>query len=65
VDTLTRLRHAQKRISKAQRRIWLLQVALWPTVVVAGIGAVAAFAVWFRGRHADRLTQPVDGLPHL
>jgi hypothetical protein len=68
METLTRARHAQKRIFKAQRRLWLLQAALWPTLAVAGIGAVAAAVVRYRGRAdgpVSAVPSPTDGLPHL
>lgn len=62
--TLTRLRHAEKRILKAQRRVALLQLAFWPTVVVGGLGAAALVAVRLRNRPHQH-PQPIDGLPHL
>ncbi|KUH82288.1 MULTISPECIES: hypothetical protein [unclassified Mycobacterium] len=68
METLTRARHAQKRIFRAQRRLWLLQAALWPTVALAGIGAVAALVMRYRGRAdgpASAVPSPTDGLPHL
>jgi hypothetical protein len=65
MKTLTRARHAQKRIVKAQRRLWLLQMSMWPTLVLVGVGAAAALAIQLRSRRADGIAQPVDGLPHL
>ncbi|SEH51979.1 hypothetical protein SAMN04489835_0884 [Mycolicibacterium rutilum] len=64
METLARARRAQKRIFKAQRRLWLLQAAAWPTVVLTGVGALAAVIVRYRNR-ADGSVTPVDGLPHL
>jgi hypothetical protein len=64
VNTLARARRAQQRILRTQRRLWLLQVALWPTVVLAGIGAAAAIAMRLRDRPAP-VAAPIDGLPHL
>lgn len=67
MNTLARARHTQKRILKAQRRLWLLQALAWPTVVLTGVGALAAVVVRYRNR-ADGSTAvaaPVDGLPHL
>ncbi|MCV7281612.1 hypothetical protein H7J88_18425 [Mycolicibacterium flavescens] len=66
MNTLARARNAQKRIFKAQRRLWLLQALAWPTLVLTGVGALAAVVV--RYRRADGSTAvpaPVDGLPHL
>ncbi|WNG94515.1 hypothetical protein [Mycobacterium sp. ITM-2016-00318] len=56
MDKLTRLRHAQERIVRVQRRVWLAQILAWPTVVAAGLLS-AGGVVWFvrrrqaRGRH--------------
>ena len=36
MDKLTRLRHAQQWIVSVQRRVWLAQVLMWPTVIAAG-----------------------------
>jgi hypothetical protein len=65
MKTLTRARHAQKRIVKAQRRLWLLQMTMWPTLVLVGLGAVTALALQLRSRREGGIAQPVDGLPHL
>ncbi|KUI19798.1 hypothetical protein AU193_07825 [Mycobacterium sp. GA-1285] len=68
METLSRARNAQKRIFKVQRRVWLMQAAVWPTLALAGIGAIAAVVVRYRGR-ADgpgtAIPSPTDGLPHL
>jgi hypothetical protein len=53
MKTLTRLRHAQKRIVRAQRRLWMLQAALWSALVLAGVSALGALAFWMRGRRTD------------
>ncbi len=53
MNKLARVRHAEKRIVKYQRRVWLAQLVMWPMLV---IGTVAG-AVWFlrsrpgSGRH--------------
>lgn len=52
MDTVTRLRHAQQRILKVQRRLWLAQIAMWPTLVVAGLVTVAAAVFLLRRRSA-------------
>jgi hypothetical protein len=46
MDDLTRLRHAQQRIVRIQRRLWLAQVLMWPAVIAAGVSSVAGL-VWF------------------
>lgn len=49
MDTLTRLRRAQHRIVKAERRLWLAQVLMWPTVI-AMAGLAVGGLVWFLRR---------------
>ena len=51
MDKLTRLRSAQQRIVKAQRRVWLAQVLMWPTVVAAGMLSVGGLVLILRRRH--------------
>lgn len=51
MDTVTRLRHTQQRLLKVQRRLWLAQLAMWPTLVVTGAVAVAG-AVWYLRRRS-------------
>ena len=46
MDKLTRLKHAQQRIVKVQRRVWLAQALMWPTVIAAGMLGVGGL-VWF------------------
>ncbi|OBF89351.1 Uncharacterised protein [Mycolicibacterium flavescens] len=68
METLSRARNAQKRIFKVQRRVWLVQAAMWPTLALAGIGAVAAVIARYRGRadgSGTAIPSPADGLPHL
>jgi hypothetical protein len=51
MDTVTRLRHTQQRLLKVQRRLWLAQIAMWPTLALTGVAAVAG-AVWFLRRRS-------------
>ncbi|WP_197375716.1 hypothetical protein [Mycolicibacterium baixiangningiae] len=51
MDTVTRLRHAQQRILKVQRRLWLAQLAMWPTLVITGVATVAG-VVWLLRRRS-------------
>ena len=44
MDNLVRLRQARNRVVKVQRRIWILQAALWPVVVLSGIVIATAVA---------------------
>ncbi|HKV21806.1 MAG TPA: hypothetical protein VJR50_22460 [Mycobacterium sp.] len=72
MDNLTRLRHAQQRIVRVQRRVWLAQVLLWPTVVAAGALSVAGVVLIVRrGRGGGRHEMPdtpgahEDGTVHV
>jgi hypothetical protein len=51
MDGLTRLRHAQQRIVKIERRPWLAQVLMWPAVIAAGVSSVGGL-VWFLRRRS-------------
>jgi len=59
VNTLTRLRHAQKRVFKAQRRLVLAQALFWPTVALTSLGAAAAVVVRLRGPAAAGVPSPI------
>jgi hypothetical protein len=50
MDNLVRLREARRRVVKIQRRIWILQAAFWPVVVLGGIliATTVARLVWRR-----------------
>jgi hypothetical protein len=52
MDNLVRLRQARDRVVKVQRRIWILQAAFWPVVVLSGIVIATAVArlAWRRYR---------------
>ncbi len=52
MDTLARLRHTQQRIVRVQRRVWLAQAVMWPTVVVAGTLSVGGLVWILRHRYA-------------
>jgi hypothetical protein len=52
MDKLTRLRHAQRRIVKVQRRLWLAEVLMWPTVFAAGVSSVGGLVWLLRRRSA-------------
>jgi hypothetical protein len=51
MDKLTRLRHAQQRVVKVQRRVWLAQVLMWPTIVAAALLSVGGLMWIFRRRY--------------
>ena len=52
MDKLTRLRHAQQRIVRVQRRVWLARVPMWPTVIAAGVSSVGGLVWILRRRYA-------------
>ena len=52
MDKLTRLRHAQQRIVRVQRRVWLAQLLMWPTVIAAGVSSVGGLVWILRRRYA-------------
>ena len=50
MDKLARLRLAEKRIVKYQRRVWLAQVLMWPMIIVGAVVAVGALVRFLRSR---------------
>jgi hypothetical protein len=52
MDKLTRLRHAQQRVVKVQRRVWLAQALMWPTIVATGMLSVGGLVWILRRRNA-------------
>jgi hypothetical protein len=52
MDKLARLRLAEKRIVKYQRRAWLAQVLMGPMIIVGAVVAVDALVWFLRSRSA-------------
>ncbi len=53
MDNLARLRHTQQRIVRVQRRVWVAQIIMWPTMIAAATVSIAG-VVWFvRSRHTQ------------
>ena len=52
MDTLTRLRNAQQRIVKVERRLWFAQILMWPSVIAAGGLSIGTIAWFLRRRTA-------------
>jgi hypothetical protein len=46
-----RLRHARQRTVKIQRRVWVAQALIWPTLIAAGVLFVGGL-VWFLRRRS-------------
>ena len=62
MDKLTRLRHAQQRIVRVQRRVWLAQVLMWTTVIAAGVSSVSGLVWTLRRRYAGGRHEMPDKL---
>ncbi|ULE31337.1 hypothetical protein [Mycobacterium sp. IDR2000157661] len=62
MDKLSRLGHAQQRIGKVQRRIWLAQALAWPTALAAGAATVGT-VVWFMRRRSAGGRHEMPDLP--
>jgi hypothetical protein len=62
MNKVTRLRHAEQRVVKVQRRIWLAQALAWPTVIAAGATSVTAL-VWFPRRRSAGNRHAMPDLP--
>ena len=66
MDNLARLNQVRREAVKVQRRIWLIEAAFWPAVVLTSVVIVVAGARWLqRRRHASTTSaapprQPVD-----
>lgn len=67
IETSRRLGRAERKVLRLQRRLWLAQLAMWPTVIVLAI-LLAGGALWVvrrrstGGRHAaaPASTAPAD-----
>jgi len=62
MNKLTRLRRAEQRIVKVQRRVWLAQALVWPTVIAGGATAVGVL-VWFLRRNSVGNRHEMPDLP--
>jgi hypothetical protein len=62
MDTLPRVRHVEHRIVKIQRRVWLAQVLMWPTILVAAVLS-AGVLVWFLRRRSTGGRHEMPDLP--
>lgn len=50
IETSRRLGRAERKVLRLQRRLWLAQLAMWPTVIVLAAGLLAAVVLWVRRR---------------
>lgn len=46
METLARLRNAERKVVGAQRRLWLIQILTWPALVLTGVTVLAAVVLW-------------------
>jgi nitrate reductase NapE component len=51
MNKLARVRHAEQRVVKLQRRVWLAQILMWPTIIVGAVLSLGAL-VWFVQRRS-------------
>jgi hypothetical protein len=51
MEKVARIRHAQHRIIRVQRRLWLAQILMWPTVILAAVSSVGGL-LWFLRRRS-------------
>jgi hypothetical protein len=61
MQTLSRLRRAQHRITKVQRRALLAQVLAWPTAIAAVAASIGGLAWFLRQRSAGGRHEMTDG----
>lgn len=50
MTTAAKARNVQRRVFRVQRRIWLLEAAFWPVMVLLGLVTVAGLGLWVRYR---------------
>lgn len=67
---LRTVQDGQKRVLRLQRRLWLAELALWPSAIGLGIAVSAGAWVWWqrqsRTRRADSITPaPADAPEHV
>jgi hypothetical protein len=60
MDNVDRLRQARHQAVKLQRRIWLVQLAFWPVVVLTTLIVVALGVRWLQRRQQ---TSPTSATP--
>ncbi|CAN5160857.1 hypothetical protein BH09ACT8_BH09ACT8_09320 [soil metagenome] len=54
-----KLGRAERRAVRLQRRIWLAQTLMWPTLAVLGVVGGVALVRIVRARQANATTEPV------
>ena len=46
MQTLERLGNAGSKVVKVQRRLWLIEMLTWPTLILAALTVMAAAVLW-------------------
>ncbi|OYN80392.1 hypothetical protein CG716_09670 [Mycolicibacterium sphagni] len=62
MDKLARIQQAEHRIARVQRRVWLAQALMWPTIAVAAVLSTGAL-VWFLQRRSAGGRHEMPDLP--
>jgi len=57
IETSQRLRGTQRKVLRLQRRLWLAELALWPTVIVLAV--LMAGVLWIAWRRSAGTKAPV------
>jgi hypothetical protein len=62
MDNLARLKRAQHRIVKVQRRVWLAEALMWPTAIAAAAVSVVG-VLWLLRRRQTGGRHEMPDLP--
>lgn len=64
IETSQRLRRAQGKVLRLQRRLWLAELAMWPAaIVVAALVLVTGWLLWRRSAVRADGTRPAQQPP--
>lgn len=58
IETSRRLGRAERKVLRLQRRLWLAQVAMWPTALVVAAALLAGTVWWLRRRSGGHRPDP-------
>ena len=67
IETSQRLRRTQRKVLRLQGRLWLAQLAVWPTAIFLALLLVGALWVLWQRRSTGRRhasAPAADALPH-
>lgn len=65
IETSRRIGRAERKVLRLQRRLWLAQVAMWPTVIVLAVLLVGGvlWVVRRRSTHGRHAAAPATNAP--